>query len=252
MLLAALALAACGDRAPRAPVTLTVAAASSLREAMGELGRAYERANPGVRVRTTFGASGALRQQVQQGAPVDVFVSASDTPMDALQKAGLIDARTRRPLAGNELVLVVPKSSPSTEVNSFRALAGPAVKRVAIGTPASVPAGEYADEVLRSLGVDRDVSPKAVYAQNVRQVLGYVESGNVDAGIVYRTDAATSGRVRVAATAPAGSHRPILYPVAVVSRSPNAAAARAYVAFLLGPDARKVLLRRGFTTPQAP
>jgi len=243
---------ACRDRGPeraRGPrVTLTVSAAASLREVVTELDSVYRAEHPEIAVRANFGASGALRQQLEQGAPADVFISASDRHMDALQRSGAIDPRTRRVLAGNELVLVVPASSPSPATD-FRSLAGPGVKRVAIGAAASVPAGEYADEVLRALGIADAVRRKAVYAQNVRQVLAYVESGNVDAGIVYRTDAAVSPKVRVAAAAPAGSHRPITYPLAVVKSTAHRADATAYAAFLLGPRGREVLARHGFTTP---
>jgi molybdate transport system substrate-binding protein len=249
---ALLLLSACRDKAaeragpPR--VTLTVSAAASLREVLTELDSVYEVEHPGVSVRANFGASGALRQQIEQGAAVDVFISASERHTDALQRAGLIDPRTRRALAGNELVLVVPAASPSAATD-FRSLATPAVKRVAVGAAASVPAGEYADEVLRSLGIADAVARKAVYGQNVRQVLTYVESGNVDAGIVYRTDAAVSRRVRIAATAPPGTHRPITYPLAIVRASPHPGDARAYAAFLLGPRGREALARRGFTNP---
>ncbi len=245
-------LGACRDRAAgrgEAPrVTLTVSAASSLREALAELDSLYRAEHPDVAVRANFGASGALRQQIEQGAPVDLFISASEKHADALQQAGLIDPRTRRVLAGNELVLVVPHQS-SIPITGFRSLAEPGVTRVALGAAASVPAGEYADEVLRSLGIAEVVARKTVYGQNVRQVLSYVESGNVDAGVVYRTDAAVSRRIRVVATAPAGTHRPITYPLAVVTASRHAEDARAYAAFLLGPRGREVLARRGFTTP---
>jgi molybdate transport system substrate-binding protein len=245
-------LGGCKDQKPsvrQAPrVTLTVSAAASLREAILEIDSVYGAEHPDVAVRANFGASGALRQQIEQGAPVDVFISASDKQMDALQQGGLIDPRTRRVLAGNELVLVVPASSTSP-VTDFRSLTSPAVKRVAIGAAASVPAGEYADEVLRSLGIGDAVGKKAVYGQNVRQVLAYVESGNVDAGIVYRTDAAVSRKVRIVATAPAGSHRPITYPLALVKPSAHTAEATAYAAFLLGPRGREVLVRHGFTAP---
>lgn len=237
-----------GDREQAPRVTLTVSAAASLREAVLEIDSLYRAEHPDVAVRANFGASGALRQQIEQGAPVDVFISASEKHADALQQEGLIDPRTRRVLAGNELVLVIPARSP-IPVADFRALAGPRVTSVALGAAASVPAGEYADEVLRSLGIAEAVGQKAVYGQNVRQVLAYVESGNVDAGIVYRTDAAVSRRVRVVATAPAGTHRPITYPLAVVTASRHPDEARAYAAFLLGPRGREVLARRGFTTP---
>jgi molybdate transport system substrate-binding protein len=248
---AMVALAAgCRDRAPqRARVTLTVSAAASLREAVLEADSLYRAMRPDVAVRANFGASGALRQQIEQGAPVDVFISASDRHMDALQTGGRVDPRTRRVLADNDLVLIVPAAAASSSVTDFRSLANPAVKRVAIGTAASVPAGEYADQVLRALGIADTVAKKAVYGQNVRQVLAYVESGNVDAGIVYRTDAAVSPKVRVVAAAPAGSHSPIVYPVALVTPSTNAGEAAGYVAFLLSPRGRQVLARHGFTTP---
>jgi molybdate transport system substrate-binding protein len=243
-----LALVSCRDRAPAPRVTLTVAAAASLREVVMELDSLYRAEHPEVAVRATFGASGALRQQVEQGAPVDVFVSASERHVDALQRAGMVDPRSRRVFAGNELVVVARASAP-TLVRGFRDLASPGVRRVALGAAASVPAGEYAEQVLRSLGIAGAVARKAVYAQNVRQVLAYVERGEVDAGIVYRTDAATSRGVRVAATAPPASHEPITYPLVLVSRRPHADDARAYAAFLLGPRGREVLARRGFTLP---
>ena len=252
-LLAALVLAcACRDRVPEKPaVTLTIAAAASLHEVIVELDSLYRVEHPDVAVRATFGASGALRQQIEQGAPVDVFISASERHVDALQRAGRVDPRSRRAFAGNELVLVVPASGGAT-VRGFRDLASPGVRRVAIGAAASVPAGEYAEQVLRSLGIAEAVAAKAVYAQNVRQVLAYVESGNVDAGIVYATDAASSSRVTVAAAAPPGSHRPIVYPLAVVRATAHPREARALAEFLRGPEAREVLRRHGFLPPPAP
>jgi molybdate transport system substrate-binding protein len=253
--LALLALAAgCGRAAdretPDEPVVLTVSAASSLREAVTELAAQYEAAHPGTTVRVNLGASGALRQQIEQGARVDVFIAAARGPMDALAERGLVDPATRADLAGNALVVVVPRGSRA--VRAFRDLAAPRVRRVALGAPASVPAGEYALEALRGQGIAAAVEAKAVYAQNARQVLAYVESGNVDAGIVYATDAAASPRVAVAAAAPPGSHRPIVYPLAVVRSGGHPREARALAAYLRGPRARAVLLRRGFLPPPAP
>ena len=240
-ILVLIACTACGG-GERARVT--VAAAASLREVMTELEAAYEKAHPGVEVRTTFGGSGALRQQIEQGAPVDLFVSAAAAPMDALARAGRVDEATRRTFAGNELVLIVPARG--GQAASFADLAKPEVKRVALGAPASVPAGEYAEEALRAAGVLEAVRAKAVYAQDVRQVLAFVSSGNADAGLVYRTDAAVTARVRIAAAAPAGSHRPIVYPAAVLADGPNPGGARAYFNFLMGPEGRAALRRRGF------
>ncbi|HEX2187283.1 MAG TPA: molybdate ABC transporter substrate-binding protein [Longimicrobiaceae bacterium] len=246
---AALTLLAAGGCARPAggDVRLTVSAASSLREATAELAERFEAEHPGVDVRVNLGASGSLARQIEQGARVDLFVSAAAGPMDALAERGLVDTAARAPFAGNRLVLVVPAGDTATR--GFRDLASPRVRRVALGAPASVPAGEYAAQTLRALGIADRVEPKAVYAQNVRQVLAYVESGNVDAGVVYATDAATSGRVRVAAEAPPGSHRPIVYPLAVVRATAHPREARALAGYLLGPEARVVLRRRGFSTP---
>ncbi|HEX7240356.1 MAG TPA: molybdate ABC transporter substrate-binding protein [Longimicrobiaceae bacterium] len=240
-----------GAAPPAEPVRLTVSAAASLREAMTELADSFRARAPGVEVRLNFGASGALRQQIEQGAEVDLFVSAAEKPMDALAAGGRIDPATRGVLAGNELVLVVPAAGGSP-VRSLAELATPRVRRVALGAPASVPAGEYAGAALRSLGLAEAVAGKTVYAQNVRQVLAYVESGNVDAGIVYRTDAAVSARVRVAAAVPPESHPPVTYPLAVVRATRHPREARALAAFLLGPEAAAVLRRRGFQAPLRP
>ena len=255
--LALLALAAGCGRAADAdadagaePVALTISAASSLREAVTELAGRFEAAHPGTVVRVNLGASGALRQQIEHGARVDVFVAAARGPMDALAARGLVDPATRADLAGNALVVVVPRGSRA--VRGFRDLASPGVRRVALGAPASVPAGEYALEALRAGGIAAAVEAKAVYAQNARQVLAYVESGNVDAGIVYATDAAASPRVAVAAAAPPGSHRPIVYPLAVVRASEHPREARALAAYLRGAEAREVLRRRGVLPPPAP
>ncbi|HET6231149.1 MAG TPA: molybdate ABC transporter substrate-binding protein [Longimicrobiaceae bacterium] len=250
-LLAFASLGGCGDKRKTgdsgdAATVVTVSAASSLREVVDELARGYEAAHPGVRVRANFAASGALARQIEQGAPVDVFLSAAEKPMDDLQAKGLIDPRSRRVLAGNELVLVVPAAGASP-VRGFADLALPAVKRVALGEPASVPAGEYAGQTLAALGLTAAVKPKVVYAQSVRQVLAYVERGDVDAGIVYRTDAAASAKVRVVAEAPSVTHRPIVYVIAVVKASGDAAAATAFAAYVLGPEGRAALRRHGFT-----
>lgn len=251
---AVLALAAgCGRPAEREgePVRLTLSAAASLHEVLAELADRFEAEHPGTEVRVNLGASGALRQQIEQGAQVDVFVSAAGGPMDALAARGLIDPETRAPFAANELVLVVPAGDDS-EVRGWADLATPAARRVALGAPASVPAGEYAVQVLGSLGVYDAVRGKAVYAQNVRQVLAYVESGNVDAGVVYATDGADSDGVRVVAQAPSGSHRPIVYPLAVVRSTRRPREARALARFLLGAEARQALRRHGFRLPPPP
>jgi molybdate transport system substrate-binding protein len=252
--LAALVLAifasGCRDRAPAAEarVVLRVGAAVSLAAVVMELDSVYRAEHPDVFVNATFASSGGMRLQIEQGAPIDVFISASERHVDALQRAGLVDARTRRVFAGNSLVLVVPGRG-GRDLRGFRDLASPSVRRVAIGAAASVPAGEYAEQVLRSLGIAAVVAEKAVYGHDVRQVMSYVERGEVDAGIVYRTNAETSRAVRIVATAPPATHAPITYPLVLVSQSRNTADARAYAAFLLGPRGREALARHGLTVP---
>jgi molybdate transport system substrate-binding protein len=223
---------------------LTVSVAASLQNAMGELAPIFERSHPAVKLTFNYGGSGALEQQIESGAPVDAFISAAPKPMDRLAAKDLILTDTRRDLLENQLVLIAPKNNAGP--NSFQDLADPKVKLIALGEPASVPAGDYGRQVLEFLHVWQAVQPKLVLAKDVRQVLSYVETGNADAGIVYATDAHESASVRVAATAPAGSHTPVVYPAAVVKTSKNAAAARDFLTFLAGPDAKAVFVRHGF------
>lgn len=225
--------------------TLTASVAASLQNAMQELEPIFEREQPGVRLNFNFGGSGTLAQQIERGAPADVFVSAAPKPMDGLAAKGLLVAGTRRDLLRNRIVLIVPKQNPGP--NSFAELAGSSVKMLALGDPGSVPAGEYGRQVLQALHVWDGVQSKLVLAKDVRQVLSYVETGNADAGIVYATDARESNAVRVAATAPEGTHAPIIYPAAVIQGSKNGEAARAFVEFLAGSTARSVYSRLGFT-----
>ena len=225
---------------------LTISAAISMKESLDEVQGDFMAANPSIIVVGNYGASGTLQQQIEQGAPVDIYLSASPKQMDALQKEGLLLPGTRRNLLRNEIVLVVPKRF-SSHVSSFQDLARPDVKQIALGEPTTVPAGEYAKEVLTYVGIYGAVKPKAVLAKDVRQVLTYVETGNVDAGIVYSTDAASSSQVKVVATAPEKSHAPAIYPVAVIKNSKEPAAARAFEDFLLGAKARAIFQKYGFT-----
>ena len=220
--------------------SLTVSVAASLQSVMTEVAAKY----PQARVELNFGASGALAQQIARGAPVDIFFSASAKSMDDLANRRLILPDTRRDLLRNEIVLIASAANP---ISSFDALASPAVKVVALGEPDSVPAGEYGRQALTSMRLWDRVQPKLVLAKDVRQVLAYVATGNADAGIVYATDARTTADVRVVAPAPPGTHDPILYPVAVLKAAHDNAAARAFTAYLAGPEARALFEARGFT-----
>jgi len=226
---------------------LTVSAAVSLKDALDEISKAYAAIHPGATIAFNYAGSGTLQHQIEQGAPVDIFFSAAEKNMDALESKGLLVAGTRRDLVRNSLVLIVPAGS--SNVKGFSDLTQPAVKTIALGEASTVPAGMYAQQTLQHLGLFDAIKSKVVYAKDVRQVLTYVETGNADAGLVYRTDELISSKVRVVATAPDDSHEPIVYPVAVVKATHYEAAARAFEDFLAGPDARATFEKFGFLAP---
>jgi molybdate transport system substrate-binding protein len=230
--------------------SLTVSAAISLKDALDELGREYERDHPGAKISFNYGGSGTLQHQIEQGAPVDIFFSAAEKQMDELAAKGLIDPATRRDVVGNALVLIAPSSTDT--IHKFQDLANADVKVIALGDAATVPAGMYAKQTLEHLGLLTAVEKKAVYGKDVRQVLTYVATGNADAGLVYATDAQTSPNVRTVFTAPPDSHDPIRYPVAVLKDSKNAAAARAFLEFIEGPHALEIFEKYGFNDPKKP
>ena len=231
-----------------ADTTLLVSAAASLKEVLTEIKPLYQKQHSKVNVTFNFGASGALLQQIEQGAPADVFISAARRQVDTLEQKGALVPGTRANLATNRLVLIVPKDSRG--VTSFNSLKLPAIKRIAMGEPRSVPAGEYAEQVLQKLNLLDAVKPKLVYGNNVRQVLATVESGNADAGLVYLTDAKISNKVRVVAVAADTYHAPIVYPMAVLRRSKDVNAAKAFVQYLTSSEAKGVLRKYGFSVPQ--
>jgi len=229
---------------PAQQTSLLVSAAASLKDALEEIKPLYQKTRPNVNLTFNLAASGALLQQIEQGAPVDIFISAASRQMDTLEQKAAIAPGTRRNLATNRLVLIVPKES--TTVTSFKGLMAAQVKRISVGEPRSVPAGQYAEQVLQNLKLLDAVKPKLVYANNVRQVLSVVESGNADAGMVYATDAKISDKVKVVATADEKLHSPIVYPMAVLKSSKNLDAAKAFVQYLSGNQARSVLRKYGF------
>ncbi|HTU35288.1 MAG TPA: molybdate ABC transporter substrate-binding protein [Candidatus Acidoferrum sp.] len=233
-----------GYRAAVSRIQLTISAAISLQNALQDVAVLYHAAHPNVTVRLNVGASGTLQRQIEQGAPVDLFLSAAESEMDGLGNKNLILHDTRKNLLTNSVVLVVPKGH--TEIRRFQDLAKPEIKIIAIGNPQSVPAGRYAQQVLTHFGLYKNLTPKFVLAKDVRAVLTYVETANADAGIVYETDALTTNRVAVVATAPPGSHEPVVYPVAVIAGSRNAPAAKAFEEFLFGHESAAVFRKYGF------
>jgi molybdate transport system substrate-binding protein len=223
---------------------ITVSAAISLKDSLDEIGRKYEQAHPGVKTSFNYGGSGTLQRQIEQGAPFDIFFSAAEKQMDDLQAKGLVDAGTRRNVVRNQLVLIAPASNAT--IHSFQDLTNSSVKIIALGEPATVPAGMYARQTLEHLGLLGSVEKKTVLAKDVRAVLTYVETGNADAGIVYQTDAQGSAKVRIVAVAPADSHDPIVYPAAILKGVKNASGAASFLVFLSDSEARDVFLKHGF------
>ena len=226
---------------------LTVSAAASLTEALREIATRFEASKPGVTVRMNFAASGPLLQQIVQGAPADVFVSADEETVTRGVQARVLDADSRRIFAANTLVLIRPlKGAPDLAAPAD--LVRPEFKRIAIGKPATVPAGRYTQQALVAAGVWEALQAKLVPSDSVRQVLDYVSRGEAEAGFVYRTDAALmAAKVHVVGTV--GGHVPIRYPAVVVSASPLKALAGDFVAFLSSPVAQAILARRGFMAP---
>ena len=232
-------------KAEEKPVELYVLAAASLTDVMAEIGESYKKTAPHVEFTFVFDSSGTLQAQIEAGAPADVFVSAAQKQMNALEESGLIKAESRVDLLVNKVVLILPAGS-GLAIDSFEDVATDLVRMAAIGEE-SVPVGQYTQAIYEHLGSWDAVRQKANLGQNVRAVLAWVESGDVDCGIVYATDAASTDGVKIVAEAPEGSHAPVIYPAAVVESTTNAEAAQAFLDYLSGDTARELFMAAGFT-----
>ncbi|MEC3606543.1 molybdate ABC transporter substrate-binding protein [Bacillus glycinifermentans] len=226
-------------------VQLTVSAAASLKDVLTELASEYKKDHPNVTVKFNFGSSGALQQQIEQGAPADLFFSAAQDKFDRLVEQGLISKSDSVNLLENSLVLIVPKEK-AKQVKSFEDLTKSGVDKLAVGKPESVPAGKYAKETLTNLHLWSKVQSKIVYGKDVRQVLSYVETGNADAGAVYRTDALTSDQVKVVETAASDLHTPIIYPLGIVKNTKHREQAEQFYKFLQSDESVKKMEKYGF------
>lgn len=226
-------------------VELNISAAVSLKDALTEIQANYQKKNPEVKLVFNLGASGSLQKQIEQGAPADIFISAAPKQMDELEAKNLINKTTRRNLVENKLVLIVPQNS-TLGIAKYEDLTKSNVQKFSIGEPSVVPAGQYAQEVFKKLGIWDEVKDKIVMAKDVRTVLAYVETGNVEAGIVYKTDAVSSDKVKIVATAPEGSHQPIVYPIAILSGTKQQKAAEDFQNYLTTPESTAVFEKYGF------
>ncbi|WP_411504170.1 molybdate ABC transporter substrate-binding protein [Brevibacillus centrosporus] len=231
--------------APTEKAEILVSAAASLTDALNELKSTFEADNPGITVSYNFGSSGKLAQQIGQGAPSDVFLSASAKDMNGLEEKQLITKDTRQDFTKNDLVLITGASS-SVTIDSFEKLTDASLKHIAVGEPETVPAGRYAKEVMDTLKIGDSVKDRLVYGSDVRQVLTFVESGNAEVGIVYASDALISKNVKVLATAKSEWHKPIVYPGAVVAASEHADAAKTFLSYLTSDKGKEILKKYGF------
>ncbi|WP_208591311.1 molybdate ABC transporter substrate-binding protein [Gracilibacillus suaedae] len=215
---------------------ITISAAASLTDTLQEIVQQFEEENPHINVSLNLGGSGSLSQQIIQGAPADIFFSASVPHFDRVLQAGLIKEENARALLANELVWIQPQSDqPATTVGSF--------DQMAIGTPETVPAGNYAKQALTAQGIYQEIKEKLIFTKDVRQVMQYVETSNVDAGIVYRTDALISDKVQINETLPLGKHEPIIYPVGIIEDSQ---AVEAFYNYLQSAKALDIFQQYGF------
>jgi molybdate transport system substrate-binding protein len=230
-----------GLRLPAA--TVTVFAAASLTDALKQIAADYEQTS-GDKIIFNFATSGTLSRQIEAGAPADIFFAADETKADALEKKGLLVSGTRKSRLGNSLVIVTLPDA--TTIHSPADLTNAAIQHIALGDVKIVPAGTYAKACLEKLQLWPGVENKVVPCESVRAVLAAVESGNVDAGVVYKTDAAISKTVKVVFEVPVAGSPKITYPMARVANAPHPAAAMSFLNYLAGDNAGAVFARHGF------
>ncbi len=217
---------------------ITVSTAISLRPPLLEISSHFKNTHPAIDLFFNFGSSGSLCHQIQNGAPVDIFLSAASEHMDLLLNENIIDRNSHRYILSNKVVLITHKRNES--LNDITDLLKPGVKRIAVGEFKTVPIGRYAEDILHSMGLLEKLHPKLVFAKNALQTVAYVESENVEAGIVYKTDAEQAKNIRIAALVPASAHRPIKYSGAIIRNTTHPELANAFLLFLESDKAKEI------------
>ena len=233
------------EAAAKAEASLTIGCAAGLTDAITEIKDLYEIAYPETKLTLNFASSGTLMQQIEQGADTDVFISASNKQINALKEKDLIVNESLSIIAANSLVLIVPKDS-DLDIKSTLDLVNHDNIKIAVGDPGFVPAGKYADEVFNSLKITDFVKDKLVYGKDVREVLAWVESGNLDAGFVYHTDALITDKVKIIELIDSSLHSPIVYPACIVMSSKKQEASADFITYLSSEDAKIILKDYGF------
>lgn len=230
-------------------VELNVAAAASLTDVMKEIAVEYQKVNPSVKLVFNFGSSGALQQAIENGGHTDLFFSAAQKQMNALEASKNLVEGTRRDLLINEVVLITPQAD-GKAINDFSELTKDEIKKIALGEPKGVPVGQYSEEILTKLGLWEKIKSKFVFGSDVRQVLSWVSTGNADCGIVYATDAAVTKDVKVVCKAPKDTHKPVIYPAAVIKDTKNLEAAKAFLDFTASEKGKALFVKYGFKPVQ--
>jgi molybdate transport system substrate-binding protein len=224
-------------------IELNISAAASLKESMEEIETEFKKTNPNINLTINYGSSGSLEQQIEQGAPCDIFISAGQSQMKSLNYKSLLLENSYKDLIKNDLVLVGPKDS---EITSISDLNTDKVKKIAVGEPLSVPAGKYADETFQSLNIKNEISSKLVFAKDVKEVLAWSTSGNADVGFVYKSDALNDSNSKIIETIPEDKHSAIIYPMGILKASKNIDVSKSFENFLLTDTCKMILKKYGY------
>lgn len=234
------------DDESKEEVELLVSAAASLTDVLEDIKVAYKEKAPQVTLTYTLGSSGALQAQIEEGAPVDIFMSAAEKQMDALEEGENLAEGTRKSLLINKVVLISPKDS-DLDIKTLEDLANDDIKNIGVGDPGNVPVGQYTEEIFKNLDLTDKLADKLVLGNDVRTVLTWVETGEVDAGLVYKTDAMSTDDVDIVTEAPEDSHKLVSYPVAVIKDSNHQEEAKEFLDFLSTDEAGELFEKYGFT-----
>lgn len=238
-----LLLVGCNNSKKEPEVELTISAAASLKEAMADINSEFTKKYPNIKLTFNFGSSGSLQQQIENGAPSDLFISAGQSQMDTLDKKDLLLKNSKKDLLRNTLVLVGPINTTITSIND---LIDSSITHIAIGEPNSVPAGKYAEEVLRNSELMEKISHKLVFAKDVKEVLAWVSSNNAEVGFIYGSDALSSSSVKVIEPISKNLHSPIIYPIGIIKDSKNIKTAQLFEDFLYTDTCQKVFEKYGY------
>lgn len=222
-----------------------VLAAASLTDVLTELANNYKQ-ETSTEIIFSFASSGALQAQIEASAPADIFFSAAQKQMNALEEKGLIDSETRKDLLENKVVLISPKNS-NLNIKSFTDITNSNVKKLGLGEPKNVPVGQYSEEILSNLSILDIAKEKAVYGSDVRNVLDWVETAEVDCGIVYATDAKIAKNINIIAEAPEGTNKKVIYPISIIKSSQNKEEAKKFIEYISTDKSKEIFQNYGFT-----